>query len=135
MSTNVAKVTHLLRAAGPEIPVEELAWFDGLMGRSLCDMLGGPLTTPAALERAACPVTDGGLGLRRACDLQYPAYLASVTEAKPLARELLSSLPAPIAKVIWARWGRVASQALEDWKKNTARASGGYCRAICRGRA
>ena len=87
MSANACRVVHLLRAAGPEISDVALASFDESQEQALGAVLGGPL--PAiSLQRASCGAADGGLGLRRARDLRFPAFVASRVEAKPLAVEL-----------------------------------------------
>ena len=65
-------------------------------------MLGGPL--PAmALERAYCGAADGGLGLRRARDLRFPAFVASRVEAAPLVGHIFDGMAAEGVPVDAAR--------------------------------
>ena len=91
MSANVCRVVHLLRAAGPEIPPEALAAFDDQQSLALGSLLGGSLPQMCE-ERAACGARDGGLGLRRAEEICYPAFLASRIETRALAEELVGNL-------------------------------------------
>ena len=58
----------------------------------------------------------GGLGLRRATDLQYPAFLASRAEARPLAEKLAAPFPEAVRKAVWAEWDRSTQDALETWQ-------------------
>ena len=84
MSANGCRIAHLLRAAGPDLDADALQSCDDTQADTLGSLLGGPLPS-ICLDRAACGAAQGGLGLRRARDLQLPAFLASRTEARGLA--------------------------------------------------
>ena len=114
MSANACRVVHLLRAAGPEISDAALASFDESQEQALGAVLGGPL--PAiSLQRASCSAADGGLGLRRARDLRFPAFVASRVEAKPLAVELCGALPEPWREAVLAHWDASTGAAAQQW--------------------
>ena len=89
---NVGRMAHLLQAARPELPQTALEEFDAQQARALGGVLGGPLPA-TAVDRATCAASDGGLGLRRAVDLRFPAFLASRAEARGLAEEVLDVMP------------------------------------------
>ncbi|CAK0833355.1 unnamed protein product, partial [Prorocentrum cordatum] len=122
MSTNVCRVVRLLRAAGPEIPEAALVDFDERRGLALSALLWGQLPS-ACLERAACGARGGGLGLRRAADASLPAFLASRAEARPLAEELCSAMPAQWRELPADRRG-FAAQVLAEGAAEAARVAG-----------
>ena len=64
VSLNSCRVTHLLRAAGPEVDLSDVSEFDEVIENALSVTLGGPIVG-MALDRATCGVRDGGLGVRR----------------------------------------------------------------------
>jgi len=114
VSANVGRVVHLLRAAGPEIGQGALGAFDAEMRAALGALLGGGVSQ-RSWEQAAGSVGDGGLGLRLATELQYPAFLASRTQARPLAEDLCVTMPAEHRRAVLECWDaevEVARQAL-----------------------
>ena len=116
MSANVCRIVHLLRAAGPDLGTDALQAFDDAQDECLGALLGGPLPSLCA-EKAACGASDGGLGLRRARDLQLPAFLASRTEARGLAEELGQTLPSEWQELLFTQWSRTTDAALERWQQ------------------
>ena len=116
MSANVCRIVHLLRAAGPDLGTDALQAFDDAQDECLGALLGGALPSLCA-EKAACGASDGGLGLRRARDLQLPAFLASRTEARGLAEELGQTLPSEWQELLFTLWSRTTDAALERWQQ------------------
>ena len=115
-SANVCRIVHLLRAAGPDLDVDALHVFDDAQDDTLGSLLGGALPSSCA-ERAACGVGEGGLGLRRARDLQFPAFLASRAEAQGLAEEFAQTLPHEIQERLFIHWSHTTDAALEQWQR------------------
>ena len=103
MSSNVCRVTHLLRAVGNELPLEDVLAFDEGLEASLGFILGGSIHG-RALDRAVCGASEGGLGLRRAREVQFPAFLASRTEARPLASDVSAQLPPRLRCAVFDVW-------------------------------
>ena len=116
MSANACRVTHLLRAAGPELPSNALQSFDDGQRKALAAMLGGVLPDPC-WERAACAARDGGLGLRRCADLRLPAFLASRTDARSLSEELAQGLPDEWQNALFDTWDTSTRAALQEWSE------------------
>ena len=87
VSANVSRLVYLLRAVGPELDPAALDCFDHQQRLARGAILGGPLSDRVWLQ-AAGPAVHGGLGFRSACDLRFPAFLASRTEARGWQRTL-----------------------------------------------
>ena len=115
ISTNVCRVNHLLRALGPTVPLADILGLDETIEQSLGTTLGGPIRG-LALERASLGARDGGLGLRRAREVQLPAFLASRTESRALATDLAGSLPAKLQASLFAVWDMEVATALTAWQ-------------------
>jgi hypothetical protein len=84
----------------------------------------------AALERAVCGARDGGLGLRRARETRLPAFLASRTEARPMAAELATSMPEPLAQRVLASWDTEVQAALSAWQAELPPGAGGVAKQV-----
>ena len=114
VSANVSRITHLLRAAGPDIDVSLLDAFDAGQRVALGSLLGGSLSERVWLQ-ASGAAAEGGLGLRSARELQYPAFLASRAEARPLVEDLTSSLPSLWRDSLLNQWPWSVDAAAEAW--------------------
>ena len=64
---------------------------DKLLSSSLNNLLGCD-DHDEIIEQAACGVQNGGLGLRRARDLAFPAFIASRLDARVGVAELTEML-------------------------------------------
>ena len=116
MCANVCKVAHLLRAVGPILDEGDIVDFDEGVEAALSRILGGPILGQP-LDRAVCGARDGGFGLRRAREIRLPAFIASRTEARPLAAEVASSLPSAFVSRVLARWDGEVTAALLAWQR------------------
>ena len=116
MSTNACRVVHLLRAVGPELPLSDILAFDDDLEETLGTILGGPVCGPA-LERSVLGARDGGLGIRRAREVQLPAFIASRTEARALAADIVTGLPQTLSEALFARWDDQVAGALSQWRR------------------
>ena len=114
LSTGVCRVQHLLRAAGPEVQLEQLLDFDEAVEDTLSTTLGGGVAGEA-LDRAFCGASQGGLGLRRAVETRWPAFLASRTDSRPLAVEVLTGLPDALRDGLFSHWDEQVSNATSAW--------------------
>ena len=94
---------------------ERLEAFDAQQARALGGVLGGALPADA-VSRATCAAADGGLGIRRAADLRYPAFLASRAEARGLAEEVLDAMPAGWRAAVLGSWDASSASALAAWR-------------------
>jgi hypothetical protein len=63
------------------------------------------------------------LGLRRAVEIRFPAFIASRVECRSLAGALASSLPPFLRVAAFARWDSQVSVAWEGWKEELPPAS------------
>ena len=88
---DVCKVTHLLRACGPQVAEDALGEYDAVLRATLERTLGGDIPDAAALQATAA-VSDGGLGMRRATDVAAPALIASCVQTRPFVRHLFGQL-------------------------------------------
>ena len=88
---DVCKVTHLLRACGPQVAEDALGEYDAVLRATLERTLGGDIPEAAALQATAA-VSDGGLGMRRATDVAAPALIASCVQTRPFVRHLFGQL-------------------------------------------
>ena len=116
MSTNACRVVHLLRAAGSELDIPDVATFDEGIDDALSSVLGGPILG-LALEQAAFGAREGGLGLRRSADMRLPAFLASRVASRGLAASLASSLPGDLRVPLFTCWDAQVSGAQGDFEK------------------
>ena len=83
------RVLYLLRGAPPgPLVLEVLREADGHMRKTLERLLGCSVPDPAWTQ-AGLRVSEGGLGLRHALDVAYPAYLGSVMSSSALVAKLL----------------------------------------------
>ena len=114
VSANVCRVVHLLRASGPDLDADLLADFDGQQSEALGSILGGPVSD-RVWDQAAGSAGEGGLGLHSAEELRYPAFLASRTQARPLAEELTRSLPAQWRDGLLTQWTATTAAAMDAW--------------------
>ena len=92
-------------------------------------MLGGPLTDRAWLQ-AAGPAGSGGLGLRRARDLRFPAFLASRAEARGLAEGLAGTMPARVREALFGWWESTSAAALEEWAAELLAAAAEFAKQL-----
>ena len=113
-SLSACRVVHLLRGAGPELSEVAMADFDEGVEQALAELSGGELASESWAQ-AATGARDGGLGLRQTADLQYPAYLASLIEARPLATELADLLPEWLRTAVMNSWDETQAAARTDW--------------------
>ena len=88
---DVCKITHLLRAFGPYIDRNCLERFDQHLDIAINTLLSGPIGANAA-GQAHLGVAVGGLGLRRAIDLAFPAFIAARVSTHPFLSHLGKSL-------------------------------------------
>ena len=122
VSANVSRVTHLLRAAGPEIPHEALEDFDTRQRQALGAIVATPLSD-VAWAQAQGGAKEGGLGLRSACELRYPAFIASRTETRSLAELLTRGLPESVRAPVLAHWDTSTAAAVVAWTAELAPAT------------
>ena len=113
--TSVCKVTHMLRAVGPTLPLDDILAFDEGVEHALGSILGGDIRG-VPLDRAVSGSHEGGLGLRRARESQLPAFLASRTEARPLAEDLAFSLPVDLRSSLFRIWDAEVHEALQRFQ-------------------
>lgn len=116
MSSNVCKVTHLLRAVGPALGLADVLAFDENLEAALSATLGGP-TVGTALERATCGAREGGLGLRRAAEIRLPAFVATC-------------LPADFSSALFARWDSEVAAAMGAWQAELAPGAAAVARQL-----
>ena len=116
VSMNACRVSHLLRAAGPELSVASIADFDEVVESALATTLGGPIVG-LALERATCGAKDGGLGLRRGVEVRLPAFIASRTESRGVALALAGTLPEDLRTAVFDRWDAQVTDAVRQWEE------------------
>ena len=89
------RVLYLLRGAPPgPLVLEVLREADGHMRKTLERLLGHSVPDPAWAQ-AGLRVSEGGLGLRHALDVAYPAYLGSVMSSSALVAKLLGKEEVP----------------------------------------
>ena len=134
VSANVCRVAHIMRAAGPDVPHADLDAFDEVIEHALSMTLGGPVRG-LALERASLAAKQGGLGLRRAREIQLPAFLASRTEARALAVEVLGSLPETLQAAIFNKWDSEVECAFDAWTQELLPGAAGVARQMLEGAA
>lgn len=124
LSTNVCRVSHLLRAVGPIVSSADLDAVDEVVDTTLSGILGGAVRGPA-LDRASLSARHGGLGLRRAREVQLPAFVASRTESRALAMDVLGCLPQPVYEVVFQTWDAEVGDAFTLWKSELPPGSAG----------
>ena len=129
ISTNVCRVAHFFRAAGPDVPSADLDAVDEVVDATLSVTLGGPVRG-LALERASLSARHGGLGLLRARELQLPAFLASRTEARALAAEVTQSLPGTLQADLFSRWDEEVASAFDAWTRDLEPGAVGVARQM-----
>ncbi len=91
ISSGVSRVVHLLRTNGRFLSPDVVAEQDNHQSRFLSHVLAGDLSE-AALNQAAAGVQHGGLGMRRASQLQSLAFAASRIEVRPFVARLYAEM-------------------------------------------
>ncbi len=91
--TDVSKLTYLLRTSGDLIDTALLENFDVGMKRAVETILGGSLQD-AAWWQATIGVRYGGLGMREATAVVFPAFLGSRLASRPLVKEMAGHMEA-----------------------------------------
>ena len=129
MCANVSRLTHLLRAAGPELRSADMDLFDESQRTALDRLLGCELSDTSYL-RATQAAKDGGLGLRKASDLRPPAFLASRADAKGLAELLTLTMPNGIKDNLFRYWEHTSTSAIEEWNETIPYSTGQVAEAI-----
>ena len=129
VSANVCRVVHLLRAAGPDVDEGLLVEFDEMQRIALGSLLGGPLSD-RVWDQAAGAAGQGGLGLRSARELQFPAFLASRTQAKAMVEDLSRSMPSSWRDAMLEQWDATTTAAMDRWSDKLPAASAGVARQM-----
>ena len=117
------RVLYCLRGAPPgPLVLDVLREADGHMRKTLERLLGHSLPD-RAWTQAGLRVSEGGLGLRHALDVAYPAYLGSVMSSSALVAKLLGkeevTLPGVgnAATEYMASLGAEEATSVEPWVK------------------
>ena len=129
MSANVCRVAHMFRAAGPDIPLAELDAVDDAVDGALSICLGGPVRG-LALHRASLSAKDGGLGLRRAREVQLPAFIASRTESRALAVDVVRDMPGALQVALFQEWDSGLESAFDRWTQDLGSGAAGVARQM-----
>ena len=87
---DVGKVTYALRLGGVRLPEAELEAQDAGLRAALETSLDGPLADHG-WRQASLGCKRAGLGFRRAAEVAPAAYVASITQAIPLAEDMDAS--------------------------------------------
>ena len=81
------KIVHMLRTVPPHM-LHNLSLFDNLLRSSLSQVVRTSISD-LTWQQATLPLRLGGLGIRRASDMTYAAYLGSCSASKELVCRLL----------------------------------------------
>ena len=104
------KVMHLLRCS-PCADHPALNEFDNLLRFGTTRITNSSLTNRQWLQ-ASLPIKDGGLGIRRAVSLAFPAFLASAASTRALQDTIFGQLSVaedPFVTEYVARWSSMLS--------------------------
>ena len=132
LCADVSRVTHLLRAAGPELDHELLGEHDEILDNFVARTLGGDLPR-SSLDQAALGASEGGLGFRRAVGLALPAFVASRIEARPFVQRLFDAMAAEGVEVprALALYDEQTDAALEKLLGGLNASRAGLARSSC----
>jgi len=83
----IPKLTYTLRSA-PCYSRQVLSEYDNALRSTLQSVLNTAMSDDV-WDQATLPVANGGLGIRKATDVELPAFLSSVAGSQPLIQELL----------------------------------------------
>jgi hypothetical protein len=123
---DVAKVQYNLRLNGDCIDAELLAEHDRSLRNTLDFSLGGDLSD-TAWSQATLGVKSGGLGLREACTVALPAFVASRIASRPHVLEMaqhMEILHPGAARAITKAFDKRTDEALETLTKTLDTATG-----------
>ena len=84
---DVSKVSYILRCNGDRVETEALSDFDAALRGATEDAIRGKLRDEGWIQ-ATLGVDAGGLGLKEACVIALPAFIASRVASRPLVEEM-----------------------------------------------